>query len=126
VSVDAPAIARLRVQLALQVAAPLEVSARPRQYHFDEDSAAYAEIDIKTGDAFAVVIVIGSLPSEQFVVDVWHRFVPEVWLVDARDEAIHVARPGEPDRVLDRTSVLRSRALPGVAIAVDALFAPPS
>lgn len=123
---DAPAIARLRAQLALQVAAPLEVSARPQQYFFDEESAAYAEIDVKTGDAFALVVVVGSLPSEQFVVDVWHRFVDEVWLVDARDETVHVARAGQPARVLDRASRLRSTALPGVTIAVDVLFAPPS
>ena len=125
-SVDPPSIARLRARLAVQVTPPLVVSASPQQYFFDEDSAAYAEIDVKRGEAFVVVVVIGSLPSEQFVVDVWHRFAKEVWLVDTRDEAVYVARPGEPDRTVDRTGTLRSAALPGVAIAVDALFAPPS
>lgn len=122
----APAIARLRARLAIQVGAPLAVSAGCQQHVFDEDSAAYAEIDVRHGDAFVVVVVIGSLPSEQFVVDVWHRFAPEVWLVDPSEEAVYVARAGEPPRVVDRAGTLRSAELPGVAIAVDALFAPAS
>jgi hypothetical protein len=126
VSGDSPPIARLRARLALQVRPPLAVSARSEQYVFDEDSAAYAEIDVKRGEAFALVIVIGSLPSEQFIVDVWHRFVPEVWLIDTREEAVYVARVGEPERVHGRTATLRSAELPGVAIPVDALFAAPS
>jgi len=121
--VEPPSIARLRARLAAQVGPPLVVGAGPEQYFFDEDSAAYAEIDVKHGEQFAVVVVIGSLPSEQFIVDVWHRFVREVWLVDTRDEAVYVARAGEPVRVLDRTGTLRSPELPGVAIPVDALFA---
>lgn len=125
-TVDPLSIGRLRARLAAQVAAPLAVSARSQQYVFDEESAAYAEIDVKRHDAFVVVIVIGSLPSEQFIVDVWHRFVREVWLVDTRDEAVYIARAGEPDRVLDRSATLRSAELPGVAIAIDALFAPAS
>ena len=123
---DPPTIARLRARLAVQVSAPLVVSAGPQQYVFDEDSAAYAEIDVRRGDAFAVVVVIGSLPSEQFVVEVWHRFAREVWLVATHEDAVYVARAGEPVRVLDRGDTLRSAELPGVAIAVDALFAPPS
>jgi hypothetical protein len=126
VSGDPPAIARLRARLALQLSAPLVVSAGPQQNFFDEDSAAYAEIDVKRGDDFVIVVVIGSLPSEQFVVDVWHRFAGEVWLVDPSEEAIYVARTGAPPRVFDRTAVLRSPELPGVTISVDALFAPPS
>ena len=123
---DSPSIARLRARLAVQVRPPLAVSARSHQYVFDEDSAAYAEIDVKRGEAFALVIVIGSLPSEQFIVEVWHRYVREVWLVDTREEAVYVARVGEPERVVDRRGTLRSADLPGVAIAVDALFALPS
>jgi hypothetical protein len=119
-------IARLRARLVDQAQAPLVVSAHAQQYFFDEDSAAYAEIDIKRGESFVVVVVIGSLPSEQFIVDVWHRFTREVWLVDTRDQELYLARAGEPHRVLDRKATLRSTELPGVAIAVDALFAPPS
>ena len=125
-SYEPSAIARLRARLVTQIGAPLAVSAGSQQYFFDEDSAAYAEIDVKRGEAFVVVVVIGSLPSEQFIVDVWHRFVRELWLVDTREEAVYVARAGEPPRVLDRTGTLRSAELPGVSIAVDALFALPS
>jgi hypothetical protein len=119
-------IARLRARLIDQVAAPLVVSTRAQQYFFDEDSAAYAEIDIRRGESFAVVVVIGSLPSEQFIVDVWHRFTSEVWLIDTRDHEVYLARAGVPHRVLGRKDMLRSAELPGVTIAVDALFAPPS
>jgi len=126
VTVDPLSIGRLRARLAVHVAAPLVVSARSQQYFFDEESAAYAEIDIKRGETFVVAVVIGSLPSEQFIVDVWHRFAREVWLVDTRDEAIYVARHGEPHRLLERGETLRSAELPGVAIAIDALFAAPS
>ena len=125
-SVDPLSIGRLRARLAVQIAEPLAVSATSQQYFFDEDSAAYAEIDIKRGEAFVVVVVIGSLPSEQFIVDVWHRFAREVWLIDTRDETVSVATAGEPPRVLGRGDTLRSAELPGVAIAIDALFAPPS
>ena len=120
-----PPIARLRARLVAQVAPPLVVSAAARQYVFDAESAAYAEIDLKRGDAFAVVIVIGSLPEDQFIVDVWQRLAPEVWLVDPQDEAIYVARTSYAPRVLDRSATLRSVELPGVAIPVDALFALP-
>ena len=122
-TVDPLSIGRLRARLAVQIAAPLAVSAHSQQYVFDEESAAYAEIDVKRGETFVVVVVIGSLPSEQFIVDVWHRFAREVWLVDTRDEAIYVARVGEPHRLVERGETLRSAELPGVAIAIDALFA---
>jgi hypothetical protein len=121
-----PPIARLRVRLAAQVAPPLVVSAAARQYVFDAESAAYAEIDVRRDDAFAVVVVIGSLPEDEFIAQVWHRLAREVWLLDPRDEAVYVARPGEPPRVLDRRATLRSAELPGVAIPIDLLFAPPS
>ena len=123
---DPLSIGRLRARLAVQVAAPLAVSATSQQYFFDEESAAYAEIDIKRGEAFVVVVVIGSLPSEQFIVDVWHRFAREVWLVDTRDETVAIAHAGAPPRVLERREILRSAELPGVAIPIDALFAPAS
>jgi len=126
VTVDPLSIGRLRARLAVHVAAPLVVSARSQQYFFDEESAAYAEIDIKRGETFVVAVVIGSLPSEQFIVDVWHRFAREVWLIDTRDETVSVATAGKPPRVLGRGDMLRSAELPGVAIAIDALFAPPS
>src|ERR1700753_1741697 len=105
---DSPVIARLRARLAIQLQAPLVVSARPPQPVFDEDSAAYAEIEVRRGDDFALVIVIGGLPSEQFVVEVWHRHVREVWLVDPSDEAVYVARVDELPRRFDRGQTVRS------------------
>jgi len=120
---DSPPIARLRAHLASQVAAPLAVSARAEQYFFDEDHAAYAEIDVKLGDDFKLVVVIGSLPSEAFIVDLWHRYAPEVWLLDPRDEHVYIARKDGTVDELDRKQTLTSSVLPGVAISVDALFA---
>ena len=120
------AIERLRAHLTAQIGAPLVVSAAAEQYNFDEDSAAFAEIDIKRGADFAVVVVVGSLPFEQFVVDVWQRFAREVWLVDPSDETITIARTGAPPRVIGSGHAARSVELPGVAIAIDALFTPPS
>ena len=119
---DSPPIARLRAQLARQVAAPLAVSDRPEQYFFDEDHAAYAEIDVKRGEDFTLVVVIGSLPSEAFIVDLWHRYAPEIWLLDPRDEHVYVARKDGTVDELDRTKTLTSPGLPGVAISIDALF----
>jgi hypothetical protein len=120
-------IARLRARLAAQVAAPRVVSTAPRQYYFGEDAAAHAEIDVRGeighDDQFVLVVAIGSLPSEDFLVTVWHHHVAEVWLVDPGDEAIYVARRDEPARRFDRGDVVRSPELPGVAIAVDTLFA---
>ncbi len=56
---DPPVVARLREQLAAQVKKPLAVSATSHQYYFDEESAAYNEIEVKHGDSFAVVVVRG-------------------------------------------------------------------
>lgn len=123
---DSLPIARLRARLAGQVGAPLVVSDESRQYFFDEDTAAYAEIDVRRGNAFVLVVVIGSLPSEEFIVKLWHRFVREVWLVEPREEAVYIARPGGQARLLDRSGTLRSIELPDVAIPIDALFALPS
>jgi len=120
-----PPIGRLRARLEIQLTPPFAV-AGPQQYHFDEDTAAYAELEVKRGDGFHVVVVVGSLPSEQFIVDVWHRFAREVWLVDVSDDTVYVAPAGGPSRRLERGDTLRSPELPGVAIAIDALFAPGS
>jgi hypothetical protein len=120
------AIEQLRAQLAAQVGPGLSVSAAARQYNFDEDSAAFAEIDVKRGEDFVVVVVVGSLAFDQFVVDVWQRFAREVWLVDASDEVIAIAHTDAPVRVIGRGRTVRSAELPGVAIAIDAVFTPAS
>lgn len=119
---DPPIIARLREQLIAQIAPPLEVSATSHQYYFDEDSAAYSEIDVKLGEAFAMVVVRGALPSEEFVVRVWHRYADEVWLVDSVEQVVFIVpREGEI-RVFEIGETVRSLRLPDVAIEVSTIF----
>ena len=55
---DPPPIARLREQLVEKVRAPLSVSATSNQYYFDEDHAAYCEIEVRRGEAFIAVVVL--------------------------------------------------------------------
>jgi hypothetical protein len=119
---DPPMIAALREALTQQVRAPLEVGDRSRQYYFDEDSAAYCEIDVKQGDAFAVVVVRGALPSEEFVVRVWHRYADEVWLVDSVEQVVFVVPREGVIRVFEVGETMRSAQLPDVHIAVSTVF----
>jgi hypothetical protein len=119
---DPPMIAALREALTQQVRAPLEVGDRSRQYYFDEDSAAYCEIDVKQGDAFAVVVVRGALPSEEFVVRVWHRYADEVWLVDSVEQVVFVVPREGVIRVFEVGETMRSARLPDVHIAVSTVF----
>lgn len=121
-----PALVRLRDYLIAQVNPSLAVGDRAQQYYFDEDHAAHCEIDVKRLDAFVLVVVLGALPSEEFVTAVWHHYVDEVWLVDTQDEQVTIARRDRPIRLLERTDTLTSPALPGVAIPVDVLFQLPS
>lgn len=117
-----PVIARLRARLSIQVDAPLQVSASFVQHFFDEDSAAYSEIEIREGEAFAIVVVLGALPSEEFVVRVWHRYADEVWLVDIAEEVVTVIPRDGFIRVFEIGETLRSPRLPAVAIPVGQLF----
>jgi len=115
-------IARLRRALVAQVSAPLAVSTEWNQYYFDEESAAYNEIEVRLGEAFAVVVVRGGLPSEEFVVRVWHRRADEVWLVDSVEQAVFVVPREGVIRVFEIGETLRSPRLPDVHIAVATLF----
>lgn len=119
---DPPVIARLRAELAQQVAPPLAVSPTFSQYYFDEDSAAYCEIEVKQGETFAVVVVRGALPSEEFVVRVWHRYADEVWLVDSVEQAVFIVPRSGAIRVFETGEVVRSARLPDVEIAVSTVF----
>jgi hypothetical protein len=119
---DPPVIARLRAELAQQVAAPLVVSKTSNQYYFDEESAAYCEIEVKLGEAFAAVVVRGALPSEEFVVRVWHRYADEVWLVDSVEQVVFVVPRTGVIRVFEVGEVVRSVRLPDVQIAVSTVF----
>ena len=121
-SKDPPLIARLRAELVAQIAAPLAVSETSEQYYFDEDSAAYCEIDVKQGDAFAVVVVRGALPSEEFVVRVWHKYADEVWLVDSVEQVVFVVPRTGVIRVFEVGEIVRSARLPDVHIAVSTVF----
>jgi hypothetical protein len=120
--VDPPVIARLRRALAAQVAPPLAVSSEWHQYYFDEDSAAYNEIDVRLGEAFAIVVVRGGLPSEEFVVRVWHRYADEVWLVDSVEQAVFVVPREGVIRVFEVGETVHSKRLPDVQIQVATLF----
>jgi hypothetical protein len=119
---DPPMIARLRAALAEQIAAPLEVGETSRQYYFDEESAAYCEIDVRQDDTFAVVVVRGALPSEEFVVRVWHRYADEVWLVDSVEQVVFVVPREGVIRVFEVGETLRSARLPDVHISVSTVF----
>jgi hypothetical protein len=119
---DPPVVARLRAQLTEQIAAPLTVSKTSNQYYFDEDSAAYNEIEVRSGVAFAMVVVRGSLPSEEFVVRVWHRYADEVWLVDSIEQVVFVVPRAGVIRVFEVGEQVRSTRLAGVQIAVSTIF----
>lgn len=119
---DPPVVARLREQLAAQVAAPLTVSTSSHQYYFDEDSAAYNEIEVRQGDSFAIVVVRGALPSEEFVVRVWHHYADEVWLVDSLEQVVFVVPRTGLIRVFEVGETVRSARLPDVHIAVSTVF----
>lgn len=116
-------IARLRSALVDQVTRPLEVSTQHTQYWFDEDSAAYNDIDVKLGEAFAIVVCQGALPSEEMIVRVWHRYADEVWLVDRAEHVIFVIPRDGKIRVFEVGETLHSTRLPEVAISVAGVFA---
>ena len=121
--IEPQVITRLRAQLGEQVSEPLVVSAKSHQYFFDEESAAYNDIDVKQGDAFAVVVVQGQLPSETLIVQIWHRYADEVWLVDRSDNMISIIPRDGVIRVYAVGETLRSERLPGVAISIASIFA---
>ena len=119
---DPPVVARLREELVQQIRPPLEVSKTSKQYYFDEDHAAYNEIEVRHGEAFAMVVVRGALPSEEFVVRVWHRYADEVWLIDSVEQVVFVVPRQGAIRVFEVGETLSSPRLPDVQIAVSAVF----
>jgi len=120
--IEPAVITRLRASLTSQVKAPLEVSAKGHQYFFDEDSAAYNDIDIKRGEEFAVVVVQGSLPAEELIVRIWHRYADEVWLVDRSDQMISIIPRAGLIAVFAVGETLRSARLPKVTIGIADVF----
>ena len=119
---DPPVVARLREELMQQIRVPLQVSMTSNQYYFDEDHAAYNEIEVRLGEAFAMVVVRGALPSEEFVVRVWHRYADEVWLIDSVEQVVFVVPRAGVIRVFEVGEMLRSPRLPHVHIAVSSIF----
>ena len=120
--IEPAVIARLRAQLTAQVRPPLEVSRKGHQYFFDEDSAAYNDIDIKQGEAFAVVVVQGSLPGEELIVRIWHRYADEVWLVDRNDQMVSIIPRKGLIRVYAVGETLRSARIQDVSIPIADIF----
>ena len=120
--IEANVITRLRAELSRQVPRPWEVSEKSTQYWFDEDSAAYNDIDVKQGDSFAVVVCQGSLPAEEMIVRVWHRYADEVWLVDRDDQLVIIIPRDGLVRVFAVGETLRSMRLSDVEISVAAIF----
>jgi hypothetical protein len=120
--IEASVITRLRAQLAAQVGAPLAVSAKGHQYYFGEESAAYNDIDVKHGESFAIVVCQGQIPGETLIVQIWHRYADEVWLVDRSDQMISIIPRKGLIRVFAVGETLRSERLPGVAISIADIF----
>jgi len=115
---------RLRGLLRDALPSPFEVSARGTQYWFDEDSAAYAEVDVRRGEEFVIVTVVGALEAglEAFLARVWLSRAEEVWFVDeAAWEVVRLRKDGSRVTLTVR-DLLTAPALPGVAIPVSTLF----
>jgi hypothetical protein len=107
--IEPTVIARLRALLTAQVRAPLEVSRKGHQYFFDEDSAAYNDIQ-------------GALPGEELIVRIWHRYADEVWLVDRTDQMVSIIPRTGLIRVFAVGETLRSARLADVAIPIADIF----
>ncbi len=69
-----------------------------------------------------MVVVRGALPSEEFVVRVWHRYADEVWLVDSIEQVVFVVPRNGVIRVFEVGETLRSTRLPDVQISVSTVF----
>jgi len=120
--IEGTVITKLRAALSAQVAAPLVVSTKGHQYWFDEESAAYNDIDIKQGESFAVVVCQGQLPTEEMIVRIWHRYADEVWLVDRADQMISIIPREGLIRVFAVGETLRSVRLPGITVSIASIF----
>jgi hypothetical protein len=121
-------VERLREALRRQVQSSLTVSGEGVNCWFDEDSAAWSEIDVQVqpvADESPFVVVVINQPSGpgiEFMVRTWHHYAPEVWVIDAeRSLVTRRLRDGTRD-ARGSGSILSSSLLPGVAIPVETLF----
>jgi hypothetical protein len=115
---------RLRGLLRDALALPFAVSERGTQYWFDEDSAGYAEIDVRRGDDFVIVTVVGALDAalENLLGRVWLARAEEVWFVDeAAWEVVRLLKDGTRVTLTIR-DLLTTPHLPGVAIPISTLY----
>jgi len=115
---------RLRGLLRDALALPFAVSEKGTQYWFDEDHAGYAEVDVKRGDAFVIVTVVGALDAalEPLLSRVWLKRAAEIWFVDeAASEVVRLLADGNRITLTTR-DLLTTSQLPGVAIPVSTLF----
>jgi hypothetical protein len=97
-----PSIERIRAQLVRQVKAPLAVIAKRTQWAFDEDSEAWCDIDVRdlAADTFLLVVVAGGdARRDDFMARVWHRYCPEIWIVDPDARSISVRIRDDPPYV---------------------------
>ena len=122
------AVERLRETLRRQAQPSLNVSNEGMNYWFDEDSAAWCEIDVQAqpvaDESPFVVVVINQAagPGIEFMVRTWHYYAHEVWVIDAeRSLVTRRLRDGTRD-ARGIGSILSSSLLPGVAIPVETLF----
>ena len=117
-------IQRIREHLARAAAPGLEVSKRLENYFFDDDLAAEADITVRDGDAFRLVVIEDAAPRQRdAVIGLWHRFAEEVWVVDLRGRSIIQARRGQPHRTLVGSEKLATTAFAGLVLTVEQLFA---
>lgn len=85
--------------------------------YFDDDTAAPAEILVSgpEGDTDMKIAILGerSEPFRSFMVRVWRRFAPEIWVVDREQEWIEQIAPEGPSTFLGPGDVPSSSAVPG-------------
>jgi hypothetical protein len=116
------AVQRIRARLTAGVPAGVSVTPDRKNYFFDEDTAAVADVAVHRGDTFLLVIIAGyGSPHWGLLLRIWHRYCDEVWLVDLGARAVTVAARDQP-RTTITTGVLTSAALPGLELPVEELF----
>lgn len=116
-------IEALRAALSTRVPAPLVVTDQPQQYYFDEDSAAWCEIDVQDPQRFLLVVVKagGSSAVTDFKIRAWLHYASEVWVVHEEARQVTIARPQQPQRIITSGDVC-SEAVPGLVVPISLIF----
>ncbi len=117
-------IERIREALMARCEPDLAVSRRLSNYFFEDGLATEADVAVRRGEEFLLVVAEDSLPrARDQVISVWLRFADEVWMVDLRGKAIIAARKGQPTRTVT-TGELSTATMPEVALRIENVFAP--